>query len=232
MIDDRGNRYLVEELVANLNGLRIQIFSREHPPPHFRVTYAGETADFSISDEAKLVGGLSSWERTIRSWHGANKERLIEVWRSDAPAPATALWAPIASRRSLGGVGVHKVPPRQATARGRHGVARHRDIEDEQKRWTGPRSDKDGRSGTWGSTTVLRRGASGVLVTVSADTVRRSLAVYKLNSIYLYSTVCNPAPNWLDETCASLLLCRVQGARIRSARRGAEERTPIRCDST
>jgi hypothetical protein len=84
-IMENGLRYLGEELVATLDGLRIQIFSREHPPPHFRVTYAGESADFEISNCAKLVGGLKKWERTIRTWHATNKDRLIEVWDRTRP---------------------------------------------------------------------------------------------------------------------------------------------------
>jgi hypothetical protein len=86
IINDQGQRYLVEELVATLDGLRIQIFSRDHPPPHFRVTYAGTSADFSISDCEKLVGDLSKWERTIRAWHAENKNNLIEVWNRTRPS--------------------------------------------------------------------------------------------------------------------------------------------------
>jgi hypothetical protein len=85
IIDDRGNRMLLEELVATLNGLRIHIFSDEHPPPHFRVTYAGESADFYISTGDKLVGGLKKWERTIRDWHATHKDELIEVWNRTRP---------------------------------------------------------------------------------------------------------------------------------------------------
>jgi hypothetical protein len=82
---DNGLRLLGEELVATLDGLRFQIFSREHPPPHFRVTYAGESADFQISDCAKLIGGLRKWERTIRDWHATHKNELIEVWNRTRP---------------------------------------------------------------------------------------------------------------------------------------------------
>lgn len=86
IVDDRGNRFLTEETVAQLNGLKIQIFSREHPPPHFRVSYAGDSADFEISNCAKLVGGLSKWERTIRAWHAQNKPKLIETWNRTRPS--------------------------------------------------------------------------------------------------------------------------------------------------
>lgn len=86
IIDDAGRRYLTEETVANLQGLKIQIFSNEHPPPHFRVSYAGDTANFSIKDCTKLNGGLSRWERNIREWHSENKAELITVWNRTRPS--------------------------------------------------------------------------------------------------------------------------------------------------
>lgn len=86
IIDDAGRRYLTEETVEFLQGLKIQIFSNEHPPPHFRVAYAGETANFSIKDCSKLNGGLSRWERTVRAWHAKNKQTLIEVWDRTRPS--------------------------------------------------------------------------------------------------------------------------------------------------
>ena len=86
IIDDKEGRFLTEELVANLDGLRVQIFSREHPPPHFRVFYAGDTANFAIKDCTKLNGGLDKWERNIRRWHAAPKSDLIDVWDRTRPA--------------------------------------------------------------------------------------------------------------------------------------------------
>jgi hypothetical protein len=86
IMDDKGSRLLEEALVATLNGLRFHIYSDEHPPPHFRVWYAGETADFYISTGAKLKGGLKKWERTIRAWHADHKGELIEVWNRTRPS--------------------------------------------------------------------------------------------------------------------------------------------------
>jgi len=87
IIDDQGRRFFMEETVATLDGgLKVQVFSREHPPPHFRVLYAGDNADFAISDCRKLVGGLAKWERTIRAWHAENKDKLIEVWNRTRPS--------------------------------------------------------------------------------------------------------------------------------------------------
>ncbi len=89
IIDDNGCRFLTEELVANLNGLKIQIFSREHPPPHFRVEYAGETANYSIKDCDQLNGGLKKWYRNIQKWHSKNKQTLIDTWNATRPDGCT-----------------------------------------------------------------------------------------------------------------------------------------------
>lgn len=41
IIDDNELRFLTEEVVDRIKGLKIEIFSNEHPPPHFRVCYSG-----------------------------------------------------------------------------------------------------------------------------------------------------------------------------------------------
>jgi hypothetical protein len=81
-----GKRFLTEELVAHLKGLKIQIFSKEHPPLHFRVSYAGETANYSIKDCSQLNGDLKKWYRNIRLWHSENKSTLIETWNKTRPS--------------------------------------------------------------------------------------------------------------------------------------------------
>ncbi len=84
-----GSRQLNEELVTHLNGLKIQIFSKEHPPPHFRVIYNGETANYKISDCTKLNGGLNKWYRNIKKWHEINKFKLVQVWDETRPSDCT-----------------------------------------------------------------------------------------------------------------------------------------------
>ena len=83
----RGDlRQLDEQLVEYLNGLKIEIFANEHPPPHFRVNYAGETANYTIDDCHQLNGGLSKWYKNIKKWHKKNKQNLIQTWNSTRPS--------------------------------------------------------------------------------------------------------------------------------------------------
>lgn len=77
IINEDGQRFLTEEQVGALDGLKVEIFSREHPPPNFRVSYAGDTANFSIWDCNHLNGGLAKWNRNIRKWHAEHKQDLI-----------------------------------------------------------------------------------------------------------------------------------------------------------
>lgn len=86
IIDDKGRRWLTEETIASIDGLKIQVFAREHPPPHFRVSYAGETNDFRIRDCMPIHGEqLKKFFRNIREWHSNHKQDLIKAWNSSRP---------------------------------------------------------------------------------------------------------------------------------------------------
>lgn len=87
IIDDNGIRSINEEEFGRLNGLKIEVFSNEHPPPHFRVCYAGECNNFTIKDCTPINGnGLSTYFRNIKKWHKANKNKLIEFWDKKRPS--------------------------------------------------------------------------------------------------------------------------------------------------
>jgi len=85
IVNDKGTRYLTEYLVSRVDELKIEIFSNEHPPPHFRVLYGKDSANFSIPDCRKLNGGMDQWEKTIKQLHSTNKDKLIEVWNARRP---------------------------------------------------------------------------------------------------------------------------------------------------
>jgi type I restriction enzyme, R subunit len=77
----------IEFLVGFNKGLKIEIFSDEHPPPHFRVLYQGESNNFRISDCSAMNGdGLLQYFRDIRKWHKNNKHVLIDTWNRTRPS--------------------------------------------------------------------------------------------------------------------------------------------------
>ena len=87
LVDDAGTRQLEEEQFAAIGGLKVDIFSNEHPPPHFRVSFQGETNNFTISDCTPLNGSaLSRFFRNIKKWHKENKAGLIDFWNSKRPS--------------------------------------------------------------------------------------------------------------------------------------------------
>jgi hypothetical protein len=80
--DDVWPKYLVD----CFSGLRVEVFAREHPPPHFRVRCGGESANYQITDCAQLNGGLRREYGVIRKWHVENKEKLIAAWNQRRPS--------------------------------------------------------------------------------------------------------------------------------------------------
>lgn len=80
--------FLTEETVAQVGGLKIEVFANEHPPPHFRVRFQGSTANFTIRDCSRLNGSgeVLRYEKNILHWWRGNKETLIRVWNERRPA--------------------------------------------------------------------------------------------------------------------------------------------------
>lgn len=86
--DGNALRMLTEETVERVNGLKIQIFSNEHPPPHFRVEYQSSTANYEIANCSRLngTGEVLKYEKNIRIWWEENKPKLIETWNRLRPS--------------------------------------------------------------------------------------------------------------------------------------------------
>jgi hypothetical protein len=86
VIDDSGRRLINERTLAYIGPAKVEIFSKEHPPPHFRVTYDNQTANFKISDCVKINGNLGKFEKNVFNWHKDNKNKIIDEWNSRRPA--------------------------------------------------------------------------------------------------------------------------------------------------
>ena len=81
-----GPTKIIKYLVARVKDLRIDIFANEHPPPHFRVSANGETANYRIDDCSQLNGGLRRHHASIRRWHAGNQQILIDAWNRMRPS--------------------------------------------------------------------------------------------------------------------------------------------------
>jgi len=90
-IQANGSRYLTEGQVVTVGGLKISVFSDEHPPPHFRVDFQGESANFEITTGNRLPGqrGLERFNRNIAKWWKQNKLLVATAWNSARPTDCT-----------------------------------------------------------------------------------------------------------------------------------------------
>ena len=70
-----------------IGSLRVQVFSKEHPPPHFRVICSAGRNDFRISNCTPLHGNeLGHFFHEIRQWHKTHKQDLIAAWNHTRPS--------------------------------------------------------------------------------------------------------------------------------------------------
>ena len=84
---DDGELVNAKQLVARENGLKNEIYSDEHAPPHFHVKSADINASFAIDDCSKIQGTMSRKdEDLVKYWHKMFKNKLIEVWNQTRPS--------------------------------------------------------------------------------------------------------------------------------------------------
>jgi hypothetical protein len=72
-------------LVDRFAGLRVEVFAREHAPPHFRVSSGKLAGTFGIKDCRPLAGNLGRYHHVVQDWHHKNKALLIESWNRLRP---------------------------------------------------------------------------------------------------------------------------------------------------
>jgi hypothetical protein len=85
-IDEYGRVAIARQLVGRVDGLRMEVFPRDHNPPHFHVRANGIDAKFDLVSCELLSGkvGRREYEK-IRYWHDRTKEQLRAVWQNTRP---------------------------------------------------------------------------------------------------------------------------------------------------
>ncbi len=87
------NEQIIEtkKFVAKYNGIKIEIYSNEHPPVHFHIVSGENNASFAIDDceLLKNKGFSPKVIKNIQDWFLYSKDRLIEVWNETRPSDCT-----------------------------------------------------------------------------------------------------------------------------------------------
>jgi type I restriction enzyme, R subunit len=75
-------------LVKRFKDIKIEIFAKEHPPPHFRVKTNAGTGNFSIVNCEPLdcASAILRRHREIKRWYSQNRQLLIDTWNSTRPS--------------------------------------------------------------------------------------------------------------------------------------------------
>jgi hypothetical protein len=86
--EENGELILLEikARVDKVYGMSIEVYPKEHAPPHFHVRTATVNASFRIDDCLLLDGRIAKDDYAkIRYWHHLSKPILIERWNSLRP---------------------------------------------------------------------------------------------------------------------------------------------------
>ncbi|SEQ79483.1 DUF4160 domain-containing protein [Neolewinella agarilytica] len=64
-----------------IDGVKIQLFFRDHNPPHFHAEFAEYKALIRIDDRQVLEGKLpKNKQKKILTWAKEHQEELMEIW--------------------------------------------------------------------------------------------------------------------------------------------------------
>jgi len=79
--------YSIKQQVDRFKGLKFEIYSKEHPPPHFHVSGGGVSASFTINNCEHMEGEIGGREKAlIVWWHRRSKSILVETWNKTRPS--------------------------------------------------------------------------------------------------------------------------------------------------
>jgi hypothetical protein len=81
----RRNPSMLFHRVLWQGGIKIEVFSDEHPPPHFRLSHQNRTANFAIVDCELLNGDLKLPHRAVRKWWMIHRVQIAEAWNMYRP---------------------------------------------------------------------------------------------------------------------------------------------------
>ena len=67
--------------VAFFNGIKIEFYVDEHPPPHFHARYAEFVAQMNIESLTIIKGSLPNPQfHLVREWASTRRKELMAAW--------------------------------------------------------------------------------------------------------------------------------------------------------
>lgn len=82
-----GRLYEIRQLVARVQVLRIEVFSREHSPPHFHVRSADIDAVLAVRDGSFIGGTIDGRSRRlVEWWYARAKGVVVTAWNESRPS--------------------------------------------------------------------------------------------------------------------------------------------------
>lgn len=81
-VTDDGKVIHYRHRVDTIDGkLKIEVYSKDHNPPHFHVKYQNVDASFHLETCEFLVGKISTkYISKVKEWHMFHKKYLFEYW--------------------------------------------------------------------------------------------------------------------------------------------------------
>lgn len=68
--------------ISMFRGIKVFMNWRDHQPPHFHASYAGEEVVISISDLEVLAGKIQSKQlKMLIGWAALHQDELMENWQ-------------------------------------------------------------------------------------------------------------------------------------------------------
>ena len=68
--------------ISEFYGIVIEMYFRDHPPPHFHARYAGEEAIVDIETGEVIAGSIPGRaQRLVREWAQLHREELHANWQ-------------------------------------------------------------------------------------------------------------------------------------------------------
>lgn len=86
--DGKHLYYFEKALVDRVDGLKVVIYAKEHPPPHFHVYFRGDEAIFALDDGRllKCSGSARKIVKNVDLYYKNNRAKLIKFWNDFRPA--------------------------------------------------------------------------------------------------------------------------------------------------